>query len=177
VNRDAIFTITNTLKQKAQYIGLSNEEAENWLTIWDHQTLAKWVSNVWNNTANNTHVNLASELEAFSFDLNDDKLHIMNQSADQEKLLELNKIFDNHPPEMYSNEAFQRRAIKILMKKIPNSNIFKRKMEDLFSQGQPNSTVIDFVDSFNRVRERARKDISSALECGCTEPLKTRQKR
>jgi hypothetical protein len=118
VNRDAIYTITNTLKQKAQYIGLSNEEAENWLTMWDHQTLAKWVSNVWNNTSNNTHINLASELKAFSFDLSDEKLHIMNQSADQEKLLELNKIFDNHPPEMYSNEAFQKRAVKILMKKL-----------------------------------------------------------
>lgn len=174
VNRDAIYTITNTLKQKAQYIGLSNEEAENWLTMWDHQTLAKWVSNVWNNTSNNTHINLAGELEAFSFDLSDDKLHIMNQSADQEKLLELNKIFDNHPPEMYSSEAFQKRAVKILMKKIPNSNIFKRKMEELFSQGHSNSTVIDFVDCFNRVRERARKDISAALEYGCTAPLKSR---
>ena len=44
VDSDAIFTINNTLKQKARYIGMTEDEATNWFTTWSHSDLAKWVT-------------------------------------------------------------------------------------------------------------------------------------
>lgn len=39
VDTDAIFTITNILKQKTKYFGMSEEEAKNWHRNWTHSDL------------------------------------------------------------------------------------------------------------------------------------------
>jgi hypothetical protein len=69
VDTDAIFTINNTLKQKARYIGLTEDEAKNWFTTWSHIDLAKWVTVIWGRKDEKTHSNLASELENFDLEI------------------------------------------------------------------------------------------------------------
>lgn len=49
MDTDAIFTITNILKQKATSIGMSEEDAKNWYANWSNSDLVKWVTIVWGN--------------------------------------------------------------------------------------------------------------------------------
>jgi hypothetical protein len=60
------------------------------------------------------------------------------------------------------------------LKKIPDRNIYKKKMEDLFTAGHPKLSIDNFRNTFMRVRESACMAISEATEYGCTPPPSTK---
>jgi transposase InsO family protein len=167
VDTDAIFTINNTLKQKARYIGLTEDEAKNWLTTWSHIDLAKWVTVIWGRKDEKTHSNLASELENFDLEIDSKDMHILNTAGEQKKVLELHQIFANHNLASYANPAIQKKFVEKLNKKMPKKNIFQQDME---LSNMPRDTVQDWIDCFLLIREIARNFLNRAFRWGAQAP-------
>jgi hypothetical protein len=165
-------TITRILKQKAKYIGLSEDEADNWLS-WHHTELAKWFSRIWSSSSE-VHTTLLTILENCTLDLSHPDFHILNQRFEQEQMLKLFQIFQYQPEESLKDPSFQLRAVKALLKKMPDKNIYKKKILDLFTKGHPKLTIDDFRNAFLEVRETARRGITEAIEYGCIPPPDTK---
>jgi hypothetical protein len=93
-DEEARYTISGILQQEAKYIGLSADEATNWLS-WHHTDLAKWVSRIWSSSSENIHTTLLAIVENYTLDLSHPDFHILNQRFEQEKMLELFQIFQH----------------------------------------------------------------------------------
>jgi hypothetical protein len=54
VDAGAIFTLNHAIFQGKDKLGITEEEARNWLTRWSHQTLATTLVKLWNNDTDNS---------------------------------------------------------------------------------------------------------------------------
>ena len=100
IDRDAKFTIDTTLKAQTN-LPLSDYERENWFTIWDHQTLAKWISTIWSDkNATGTKI-LANQIREFDFKFNSPSMVLGDIEGEQRVFGEFNSIFHQHTLSSY----------------------------------------------------------------------------
>ena len=158
VDRDAIFTIDTTLQAQKEHLSLSDHERENWLTLWSHSTLAKWISTIWSDKNSTGTKNLENQVREFDFEFNQPRMKLGNIEGEQGIFNAFNEIFHQHNIETYNKEDVQKRLIKSLDKKLPEG----WQKADMASTSLPKTTVREWLIALKTSRLNALRCIEMA---------------
>jgi hypothetical protein len=164
VDTGAIFTLNHAIFQGRDKLGITEEEARNWLTRWNHQKLATTLVRLWNNdTDNSRFLSINQAVDKFKMNMHSYQLTITNDQGEQEKLSELHTITEKHGTSETSLPEQQQILFNQLNKNMlaqNKDNPYFLKMKTLFNnKTMPNKTLNDWVTCFLKVRTEARQAI------------------
>lgn len=162
VDAGAVFTLNNAIFQGREKLAISEEEARNWLTRWDHTQLVTALIKLWNSdTDNSQFLTINQTMEKFKM-----------LSGEQEKLSELHTITEKFGTSETSLPEQQQILFNQLMKNMlaqNKNNPYFLAMQTYFAnKTMPNRTINDWVACFLKVRTEARKALATCEYFGAT---------
>jgi hypothetical protein len=166
VDAGAIFTLNHAIYQGRFKLGITEEEARNWLTRWNHQRLATTLVKLWNNDNDNSQfLTINQAVDKFKMNMQSYQLAIANAQGEQEKLSELHTLTEKHGTSETSLPEQQQILFNQLNKNMlaqNKDNPYFLKMKTLFNnKTMPNKTLNDWVTCFLMIRTEARQALAT----------------
>lgn len=173
IDKHAVFTIGTKVYSERKKLHISEYEALNWFTMWDHVKLADVVTKLWNKTTNTKHMTLDQAYDEFKIDLKSNSLHITCPEGEQEMLSNLNNLAVKYGTAETNRPSLQQSYFNKLNKKLGKNDTFHLDMQNLFENERedfPGHTVKNWITCFAHVRTAARDALDKAARYGGKAP-------
>ena len=169
VDKHARHTLDVAFAAQKKWLQLSDEEIASWYETWPHYNLAKVISTIWASKNATGTKNLMEQIRKFDFELSEPKMRL-GREGEQQKISELNALFEEHPLKSYADAEWQLKAVKTIIKKFP-AECWERI--DIEASPLPQLTVKQFMIKWRTVRFDASVIIEKAKRLGCVYEINT----